>query len=89
MLGPQGVFDAPPMMGAEDFAYYLEKIPGTFWWIGAGSAEQGCMGSLHNPKFSIHESILPIGSALMAWTAYRYLSAPAPLVAAEEGGVGG
>ncbi len=73
ILGPQAVFDAPPMMGAEDFAYYLEKVPGTFWWIGAGTAEQGCMGSLHNPKFSIHESILPIGSAVMAWTAYRYL----------------
>jgi amidohydrolase len=73
MLGPNAVFDAPPMMGAEDFAYYLEKIPGTFWWIGAGTAEQGCMGGLHNPKFTIDETILPIGSALMAWVAYRYL----------------
>lgn len=73
MLGQQAVFDAPPMMGAEDFAYYLEKVPGTFWWIGAGTREQGCMGGLHNPKFTIHESILPIGSALMAWVAYRYL----------------
>lgn len=89
LLGPQGVFDAPPMMGAEDFAYYLEKIPGTFWWIGAGSAEQGCMGSLHNPKFSIHESILPVGSALMAWTAYRYLSAPDPTAPVEREGMGG
>lgn len=74
ILGSKAVFDAPPMMGAEDFAYYLEKTPGTFWWIGAGTAEQGCLGNLHNPKFFIQESILPIGSALMAWTAYRYLA---------------
>ena len=73
MLGPQAVFDAPPMMGAEDFAYYLEKVPGTFWWIGAGTPEQGCVAGLHNPKFTIDESILPIGSALMAWVAYQYL----------------
>jgi len=74
MLGAHAVFDAPPMMGAEDFAYYLEKVPGTFWWIGAGTQEQGCMGGLHNSRFTIHESILPVGSALMAWIAYRYLT---------------
>lgn len=73
MLGPKAVFDAPPMMGAEDFAYYLEKVPGTFWWIGAGTPEQGCVAGLHNPKFTIDESILPVGSALMAWVAYQYL----------------
>ncbi len=74
MLGGHAVFDAPPMMGAEDFAYYLEKVPGSFWWIGAGTPEQGCVAGLHNGKFTINESILPVGSALMAWVAYRYLS---------------
>ena len=73
LLGENAVFPAPPMMGAEDFAYYLESVPGTFWWIGAGTPEQGCIANLHNPKFTINESILPIGSALMAWIAYRYL----------------
>lgn len=73
MLGDAAVFDSPPMMGAEDFAYYLQNVPGTFWWIGAGTEEQGCVAGLHNPKFTIDESILPVGSALMAWVAYRYL----------------
>ena len=36
-----------PMMGAEDFAYYLQRIPGTFWWIGAGTEEQGCVAGIH------------------------------------------
>ncbi len=73
LVGDAAVYDAPPMMGAEDFAYYLQNVPGTFWWIGAGTEEQGCVAGLHNPKFTIDESILPVGSAMMAWVAYRYL----------------
>lgn len=74
LLGSGDVYDSGPMMGAEDFAYYLEKVPGTFWWIGAGTEEQGCVAGLHNPKFTIDEGILPVGAAMMAWTAYRYLA---------------
>jgi amidohydrolase len=74
ILGSDQVFTAPPMMGAEDFAYYLQKVPGTFCrWIGAGTPEQGCVAGLHNGRFTIDESILTRGSALMAWVAYRYL----------------
>lgn len=74
LVGSENVYTTEPMMGAEDFAYYLQKIPGTFWWIGAGTEEQGCVAGIHNSKFTIDEQILPIGSALMAWVAYRYLS---------------
>jgi amidohydrolase/hippurate hydrolase len=73
MVGADRVFTSPPMMGAEDFAYYLQKVPGTFWWIGAGTPEQGCTAGLHNSCFTIDESILTTGSALMAWVAYSYL----------------
>ena len=73
MLGDTGVYSSPPMMGAEDFAYYLQQIPGSFWWIGAGTEEQGCIAGLHNCRFTIDESILPVGSALMEWVAYRFL----------------
>ncbi len=78
MLGAGSVYDSPPMMGAEDFAYYLQKVPGTFWWIGAGTEEQGCNAGLHNPKFTINEDILSTGSALMAWVAYQYLASEQP-----------
>ncbi|HVK39028.1 MAG TPA: amidohydrolase [Candidatus Kapabacteria bacterium] len=75
MLGDANVFTPERMMGAEDFAYYLQKIPGTFWWIGAGDDAPGCNANLHNNCFTIDESILPIGSAVMAWVAYNALSA--------------
>lgn len=73
LLGDQHVYAALPMMAAEDFSYYLQSVPGSFWWLGAGSQEQGCMGGLHNSRFSIDESILPTGSALLAWVAFNYL----------------
>jgi amidohydrolase len=73
MFGTEKVFTPERMMGAEDFAYYLQKIPGTFWWIGAGDDHHGCNANLHNCCFTIDEKILPLGSATMAWVAYEAL----------------
>jgi amidohydrolase/hippurate hydrolase len=73
LFGPEQVYTHPPVMTAEDFAYYLQKVPGSFWWIGAGTPEQGCTAGLHNSHFTIDENILTMGSAMLAWLAYRYL----------------
>ncbi|MDC0457264.1 M20 family metallopeptidase [Alphaproteobacteria bacterium] len=48
-----------PSMGAEDFAYMLEKIPGAYIWLGAGEGKSGCM--LHNTKYDFNDNILPLG----------------------------
>jgi hippurate hydrolase len=53
---------ANPSMGAEDFAYFLEKVPGAFVWLGVGEDVSG----LHTPQFAFDEEILPRGSALLA-----------------------
>ncbi len=74
LIGKDHVFTADPLMAAEDFAYYLEKVPGTFWWIGAGTPEQGCVAGLHNSRFTIDEAILPTGAAMLAWAAWRFLN---------------
>ena len=50
-----------PSMGAEDFAYMLEKIPGSYIWLGAGEGKSGCM--LHNSKYDFNDDILPLGIA--------------------------
>ncbi|MDU1912568.1 amidohydrolase [Fusobacterium sp.] len=50
-----------PDMGVEDFAYFLEKIPGTFFNLGVGNREKGITSPLHNDKFNIDESSLIIG----------------------------
>ncbi len=59
-----------PTMGAEDFAFFLEKLPGAFIWLGVGEDVSG----LHTPTFAFDEEILPKGSALLAALALESLS---------------
>jgi amidohydrolase len=56
-------------MGAEDFAFFLEKVPGAFIWLGVGD-----VSGLHTPKFAFDEEILPQGSALLAALALKELA---------------
>ncbi|MBR0565749.1 amidohydrolase [Azoarcus sp. L1K30] len=52
---------ARPSMGAEDFAYFLQRKPGAYVWIGNGPGEGGCM--LHNPNYDFNDDILNVGVA--------------------------
>jgi amidohydrolase len=60
-------------MGAEDFALYQKKIPGTFFFIGSTNAEKGLIYGHHHPKFDFDEAALPRGAALMAQAALELL----------------
>ena len=51
-------------MGAEDFAYYTEKIPGFYYWLGIANNEKGINAGLHTPGFDIDERALVVGLAL-------------------------
>jgi hippurate hydrolase len=62
---------ANPSMGAEDFAFFLEKMPGAFIWLGVGD-----VSGLHTPRFSFDEEILPRGAALLAALALESLGRP-------------
>lgn len=53
--------DARPSMGAEDFAYFLQRKPGCYVWIGNGAGEGGCM--LHNPTYDFNDDIIATGVA--------------------------
>jgi hippurate hydrolase len=59
-----------PSMGAEDFSYFLEKIPGAFIWLGVGED----VSSLHTPTLAFDEEILPLGAALLTALALESLS---------------
>ncbi|APE27397.1 M20 metallopeptidase family protein [Aurantiacibacter gangjinensis] len=64
-----------PTMGAEDFSYVLEKVPGAMFFIGAaaeGVDWQGCCG-LHSSKMVLDESVMPRGSAFLAGCALQFL----------------
>lgn len=59
-----------PSMGAEDFAFFLEKLPGAFIWLGIGEDKSG----LHTPTFAFDEEILSYGASLLTALALETLS---------------
>ncbi len=63
VLGKDEVWDAEPMMGAEDFAILAQHAPGTFLWLGAALPDPR---EHHSPRFDIDESVLPLAAALLA-----------------------
>jgi metal-dependent amidase/aminoacylase/carboxypeptidase family protein len=70
LFGEENTLELPnPSMGGEDFAFFLEKIPGAFIWLGVGEDISG----LHTPTFAFDEQILPLGSALLAALALESL----------------
>jgi hippurate hydrolase len=65
-----------PIMGAEDFSYVLEQIPGAMFFLGVaheGVDHHKCP-SIHSPRMMVDESALPRGSALLAGCAERFLA---------------
>ena len=65
-----------PVMGAEDFAYILEKVPGAMVWLGAsheGDDWRTCCG-LHSNHMVMDDSVMARGAALHAALAERFLA---------------
>ena len=48
----------------EDFAYYLEKVPGCFIQLGCQNASDKCILPLHHPSFNLDEECMKIGIQL-------------------------
>ncbi len=73
LLGKKNVVDLPTRMTADDFAYYLQKIPGTYYRLGTGNKKKGIIHNVHTPYFDIDESALYYGTASMSWFIVNYL----------------
>ncbi|WP_394657944.1 M20 family metallopeptidase [uncultured Novosphingobium sp.] len=77
LFGPGGFLRLPdPIMGAEDFAYVLEKVPGAMFFLGVsheGEDWQHCCG-IHSTRMQVDESTMPRGAALLAGLAERFLA---------------
>jgi amidohydrolase len=54
--------DMAPSMGAEDFAFMLQKTPGNYIWLGVGESHP----NLHSPHYDFNDEILPIGASYWA-----------------------
>src|SRR5690606_24916145 len=67
-MGDAKVIDEPfPTMGGEDFAYYAQRIPSCFFFLGLKPpALEGDYPPVHTPMFDFNDDALPIGIELMA-----------------------
>lgn len=66
VVGKERIFEAPKMMGGEDFSAYTDVKPGSFFILGGGTAAEGCGYMNHHPKFKIMEECFPVGSGMHA-----------------------
>jgi amidohydrolase len=79
LMGKESVFEMKPVMGSEDFSYYLQKIPGAFVYLGVKNMEKGLLYPHHHPRFDVDEEVLPTGTAIHVAVALDYLNEEAPL----------
>jgi amidohydrolase len=69
-LGPENVLHTDPVMGGEDFAFYLQKVPGALLFFGMGD---GTQYPHHHPGFDIDEMALPQAVLLLCGLVLEYL----------------
>jgi len=74
MIGESNVNQIQPVMGGEDFAFYVEaQVPGCFVGLGVRNEQIGATHFVHNSRFKVDEEALPIGTALHVAFALRSL----------------
>ncbi len=61
-------------MGAEDFAYMTQEAKGAMFMLGAAIPDE-ILRNHHTDIFDIDESVLPLGAAVLAETARRFVTA--------------
>ena len=72
VLGSTNAGIGVPWLAGEDFAYYLEKIPGAFFFLGAGNPAKGIIYSHHHPRFEIDEDVLKLGTEILVNIAWEF-----------------
>ena len=61
-------------MASDDFAAVMAKVPGAKLRLSMGSTAEGYVYDLHNPKARFNEEALPVGAAVYAYGALRWLA---------------
>ncbi|QOI96444.1 MAG: amidohydrolase [Flammeovirgaceae bacterium] len=72
-VGKENTVDLDITMGSEDFAYYSQVIPASFYRLGTRNEARGITSYVHTPTFDIDEEALALGPGLMAWMAVKEL----------------
>ena len=76
LVGPEKVtLQGPALPGSEDFAFMLEKLPGSYLFIGNGDGDSAGACMVHNPGYDFNDDNVAIGSAYWALLTERFLAA--------------
>ena len=70
-VGETATVDLDPWFAAEDFAYFLQHVPGSMYRIGVGNAARGITHGLHTPKMDSDEAALGVAPGFMAYLAWK------------------
>jgi amidohydrolase len=73
-FGTDRVETPTPQMVSEDFAYYQQRIPGFYFFIGVGNPEKGITAMWHTEYYDMDEDALRIGMRAMATVVIERLS---------------
>jgi amidohydrolase len=73
-LGEKNVIDLEARMTSEDFAYFANEVPSSFYRLGIRNEQKGIIANLHTSTFDVDEECLVTGMGLMAWIAVNRLN---------------
>ncbi|GAB2529847.1 MULTISPECIES: M20 aminoacylase family protein [unclassified Simplicispira] len=82
IVGDANVLAQEPTMGAEDFAYMLQALPGAYCFIANGDGDHRAMGhgggpcTLHNPSYDFNDALIPLGATYWVRLANEWLGQP-------------
>ncbi len=77
LLGADRVIRAEAQMGAEDFGFYAQKIPGFYFWLGVRAPDDPTVRMLHTPEFDADERSIGVGVRAMTTLVLHYLQTAA------------
>lgn len=73
VAGQGNVVEPPPQMGAEDFSYYQQQVPGVFFFLGVRNEARKITAMIHTEYFDLDEDALELGVRAMSATVIDYL----------------
>ncbi|MDB5101568.1 MAG: peptidase family [Cyanobacteria bacterium RYN_339] len=74
VVGAQNVIAAQPSMGGEDMSFFLQAVPGCFFFIGSKNPAKGIDVPHHHPEFEIDEDSLAVGTRVIVQAVLDYLA---------------
>ncbi len=66
-IGEKNIEETEFRMGAEDFGFYTQQIPGCFFRLGVRNESKEIIHNVHTPQFNIDENVIEIGMGIMTW----------------------